>query len=176
MGYSFRLAVRVLLYTPSHRQDNTYHNCGPLAITRNSSMGPPWRINPTTHRTVSKHSSHGATSCSYCLVLEWQFQISQVFIYISFSFLHNIIFEYLTCTRLRNNSVTGRQNTWPQIYTNNNKKQQPYILCQILSLFVNLYWLTVEITLFCWACMKVKRPSLSNRKSEKFVWTHSLDQ
>ena len=25
MGYSFRLAARVLLYAPSHRQDNTYH-------------------------------------------------------------------------------------------------------------------------------------------------------
>ena len=25
IGYSFRLAARVLLYAPSHRQDNTYH-------------------------------------------------------------------------------------------------------------------------------------------------------
>ena len=46
MGYSFRLTARVLLYAPSHRQDNTYHglcytSCGALAGTRNSSMGPP---------------------------------------------------------------------------------------------------------------------------------------
>ena len=45
MGYSFRLTARVLLYAPSHRQDNTYHGfCytsrGALAGTRNSSMGP----------------------------------------------------------------------------------------------------------------------------------------
>ena len=45
MGYSFRLAARVLLYAPSHRQDNTYHGLcytsrGTLAGTRNSSMGP----------------------------------------------------------------------------------------------------------------------------------------
>ena len=26
IGYSFRLAARVLLYAPSHRQDNTYHS------------------------------------------------------------------------------------------------------------------------------------------------------
>ena len=26
MGYSFRLAARVLLYVPSHRQDSTYHS------------------------------------------------------------------------------------------------------------------------------------------------------
>ena len=46
MGYSFRLAARVLLYEPSHRQDSTYHGLcytsrGALAGTRKSSMGPP---------------------------------------------------------------------------------------------------------------------------------------
>ena len=57
IGYSYRLAARVLLYAPSHRQDNTYHglcytSCGALAGTRNSSMGPPhegsirWPIAP----------------------------------------------------------------------------------------------------------------------------------
>ena len=45
IGYSYRLTARVLLYAPSHRQDNTYHglcytSCGALAGTRNSSMGP----------------------------------------------------------------------------------------------------------------------------------------
>ena len=46
VGYSFRLTARVLLYAPSHRQDNTYHGLcytsrGALAGTRNSSMGRP---------------------------------------------------------------------------------------------------------------------------------------
>ena len=46
IGYSFRLTARVLLYAPSHRQDNTYHGLcytsrGALAGTRNSSMGSP---------------------------------------------------------------------------------------------------------------------------------------
>ena len=46
MSYTFRLAARVLLYSPSHRQDNTYHGLcytsrGALAGTRNSSMDPP---------------------------------------------------------------------------------------------------------------------------------------
>ena len=46
IGYSFRLTARVLLYAPSHRQDNTYHGLcytsrGALAGTRNSSMSPP---------------------------------------------------------------------------------------------------------------------------------------
>ena len=44
IGYSYRLTARVLLYAPSHRQDNTYFVTpvgGALAGTRNSSMGPP---------------------------------------------------------------------------------------------------------------------------------------
>ena len=46
IGYSYRLTARVLLYAPSHRQDNTYHSLcytsrGALAGTKNSSMGPP---------------------------------------------------------------------------------------------------------------------------------------
>ena len=44
IGYTYRLTARVLLYAPSHRQDNTYHGLcytsrGALAGTRNSSMG-----------------------------------------------------------------------------------------------------------------------------------------
>ena len=47
IGYSFRLAARVLLYAPSHRQDKTYHSLwytsrGALAGMRNRSMGPTW--------------------------------------------------------------------------------------------------------------------------------------
>ena len=54
IGYSYRLTARVLLYAPSHRQDNTYHglcytSCGELAGMRNSSMGPPWRIYGIVH-------------------------------------------------------------------------------------------------------------------------------
>ena len=82
IGYSFWLTARVLLYAPSHRQDGTYHSIcytshGALAGTRNSSIGPPWRIDPTKHRTISKRSYHGATSrsvvCQSTLVVytEW---------------------------------------------------------------------------------------------------------
>ena len=55
--YSYRLTARVLLYAPSHRQDNTYHSLcytsrGALAAARNRSMGQPhegsirWPIAP----------------------------------------------------------------------------------------------------------------------------------
>ena len=57
-GYSFRLVAMVLLYAPSHRQDSTYYGLcytshRTLSGTRNRSMGPPWEIDPITHRTVS---------------------------------------------------------------------------------------------------------------------------
>ena len=69
MGYSFQLAARVLLYTPSHKQDSTYHSLcytsrGALAGMRNSSNDPPWMIDSKTHRTTSDRSYHGATSRS----------------------------------------------------------------------------------------------------------------
>ena len=43
IGYSYQWTARLLLYAPSHRQDNTYHSLcytsrGALAGTRNSSM------------------------------------------------------------------------------------------------------------------------------------------
>ena len=43
MGYSFRLAARVLLYAPSHIQDSTYHGLcctsrGALAIFKSDEI------------------------------------------------------------------------------------------------------------------------------------------
>ena len=75
MGYSFRLAARVLLYAPSHRQDSTYHGLcytsrEALAGTINSSMDPPQRIDLTTHRTMSECFYHRATTCAALMVLD----------------------------------------------------------------------------------------------------------
>ena len=69
MSYSFRLAARVLLYASSHRQDITFHGVcytsrGALDKKRNSLIGPPGRIDPTTHRTMSERSYHRVASCS----------------------------------------------------------------------------------------------------------------
>ena len=71
IGYSYRLTARVLLYAPSHRQDNTYHclcytSRGALAGTGNSSMGPlhdgsirrpiaPWANTVTTELHLAPH-------------------------------------------------------------------------------------------------------------------------
>ena len=55
MGFSLRLATRILLYAPSHRQDSTNHS-----LCYNKAQG----IDPTTHRTKSERSYYGATSRS----------------------------------------------------------------------------------------------------------------
>ena len=63
IGYSYRLPARVLLYAPSHRQDNTYHGLcytsrGALAGMRKSSMGPPHEgsIRPSCDRKIFRMS------------------------------------------------------------------------------------------------------------------------
>ena len=118
MGYSFWLAARVLLYALSHRQDSTYHGLcytsrGALAGTRNSSVGPPWRIDPTTHRTMSERSYHGATSrfpigleqvpsckpSTYHPIIRWHSHYAIAAGYISFK-IWNIWYRSLQVGRL----------------------------------------------------------------------------
>ena len=50
--------------------DLCYTNHGTLAETGNNSMGPPWRINPTTHRTSSERFYHEATSRCCIFILD----------------------------------------------------------------------------------------------------------
>ena len=68
-GLLFLISCKGSLYASSHRQDSTYHSlyctsCGALAWMKNNSMGPPWRIDPMTHRIISERSYHRATSHS----------------------------------------------------------------------------------------------------------------
>ena len=72
IGYSFRLAARVLLYAPSHRQDSTYHGLcytshGALAGMRNSSMGPPHE--GSIRRPIPPWAN--ALPLSYVPLLKW---------------------------------------------------------------------------------------------------------
>ena len=48
---------------PSHHEQTLLPQSY-ILLPRNSSMGPPWGIDPMTHRTMSKCSYHGATSRS----------------------------------------------------------------------------------------------------------------
>ena len=62
------------MHHPTDRITHVYHGLcytsrRALAGTRNSLMGPPWRMDPTTHRTMSERSYHGVTSCSQSTIL-----------------------------------------------------------------------------------------------------------
>ena len=75
IGYCYRLTARVLLYAPSHRQDNTYHglcytSCGALAGTRNSSIGPPHK--GSIQRPIAPWAN--ALPLRYVLLPQWQSQ------------------------------------------------------------------------------------------------------
>ena len=66
IGYSYRLAARVLLYASSHRQDNTHHvlcytNCGALAGMRYCSIDSC--DSPLHHRLLLPISSNGSFIC-----------------------------------------------------------------------------------------------------------------
>ena len=50
-----RIAHTTAVVTPAEEHWLDVGNC---------SMGPPWRIDKTTHRTITEHSYHGATSRS----------------------------------------------------------------------------------------------------------------
>ena len=81
-----------LVYAPSHKQDSTYHGfcyisffgrlipnarCKALARTRNSSMGPPWGIDPTTYCTINGHY-HRATSRSSHDIDIWKYYCQMI--------------------------------------------------------------------------------------------------
>ena len=103
MGYSFRLAARVLLYASSHRQDNTYHSLcytshGALAGTRNSSMGPP---HEGSIQQPIAHERHFYHSTAFRILNTW-FRITGC---VSLIYMLNCIMcmaqvrsECLTCT------------------------------------------------------------------------------
>ena len=82
IGYSYQLTARVLLYAPSHRQDNTYHGLcyisrGALAGTRNSSMGPPHEgsIHERTLYLWATSRSPCGSSWFLLLLFQWSFTI-----------------------------------------------------------------------------------------------------
>ena len=51
-----------LFFLTSTYHSFCYTSCGALAVLRNNSMGPPWRIDPTTHCTMSRHFTQTKTT------------------------------------------------------------------------------------------------------------------
>ena len=53
IGYSYRLTARVLLYVPSHRQDNTYHS---LCYTSLGALAGTRKYHTCTHISQYTHT------------------------------------------------------------------------------------------------------------------------
>ena len=77
IGYSYRLTARVLLYAPSHRQDNTYHSLcytsrGALAGARNSLMGTQEPMHVWTDGLIKQSSISLNPKQMYSRSLVWR--------------------------------------------------------------------------------------------------------
>ena len=55
-------------------------------------MGPPWRIDPTTHRTMSERFYHGATSRSLRKLSQFVYEneIAQTLLFLGAQYSYNI--------------------------------------------------------------------------------------
>ena len=72
-GLLFPFSRSLGIFYMQHLTDRVVHtiaSCGALAGTRNSSMGPPWGINPKTHHTVSWCSTTDL-NLRLCLESRW---------------------------------------------------------------------------------------------------------
>ena len=75
MGYSFQLTARVLLYAPSHRQDNTYHRLcytsrGALAGTKIDLIPKnPFILKSLQHFVIKKNYNTSIHVLDYFLKL-----------------------------------------------------------------------------------------------------------
>ena len=96
ISYSYRLAARILLYAPSHKQANTYHGLcytsrGALAGTRNSSMGPPHE--GSIRRPIAPWAN--ALPLSY-VPLPYTRRLTYIHTYIQ-TCIHTNMHTYITC-------------------------------------------------------------------------------
>ena len=55
IGYSYRLTARVLLYAPSHRQDNTYHS---LCYTSRGALAGTRTTHIARQETYNRHTGY----------------------------------------------------------------------------------------------------------------------
>ena len=70
IGYSYRLTARVLLYAPSHRQDNTYHG---LCYTRPVVDFAHHVIRTPGHETATVVVMWGYVSKMFLFVVHWPY-------------------------------------------------------------------------------------------------------
>ena len=144
MGYSFRLAARVLLYAPSHRQDITYHvQCFWSTyyvknVKQNNKMKNPINNNDTLARThIYMHST--SIHPSVCLHVS-----IYLFVSLCLSFYRSIcLFIYFTTYSIYFSNVISaleyyQKITYTYIYI--------YIYIYILYIYIIYIYIYIYIT------------------------------
>ena len=121
---------------PSHH-GFCYISRGAMAGGRNSSMGPPWRIDPTTHHTMSKRSYHRDTSRSHATMAAY----SGMFLYVILT--SNV--RYVKCP----NESTDE--SW-SMTDHASQSRFTYFFCRNLETFLCLL-----IRRMHFLCMRIKR-------------------
>ena len=162
IGCSYRLAARVLLYAPSHRQDSTYHNLcytsrGALAGMRNSSVDT-WRIDPTTHRTMSERST--SELCPAHLDLTNQFQ--GVSICDKYSLISSASWTRLPVSSLASRSLSSPMSSRESLIIRSSlrAKNNKNIFIYLFTDTFNTFLLTVTAELDTWSQRKINSSSL----------------
>ena len=111
MGYSFRLAARVLLYAPSYRQDNTYHGLcytsrRSLVGTRNSSF---YLTTHSTHFIYGYMASQIVREETRCHHMDCSFRLTARVLLYAPSHRHDNTYHSLCYTYISIKSRSGKQ-------------------------------------------------------------------
>ena len=181
IGYSFRLAARVLLYASSHRQDNIYHGLcytshWALAGTRNSSMGPPhegsiqqpiapWANALTTELHLTPYSEINQKLTKYFTFFSWfgmmhRTKLGFVFLSVAISLASCSLYNWPT---VRNIPFRVRD---PNIVSTAAAAPIPTISAKIKKIYISLYntYMQFEVVNFS---------SNQGRKEMFYLTTHS---
>ena len=98
IGYSFRLAARVILYAPSHRQDSTYHG---LCYTSRGEIAQ--LVHPMKDRSDDpSHHERTLVPRSYISLLERLVQVWAIFYYYYYYYYY-----YFPWGHMRNRKYCG---------------------------------------------------------------------
>ena len=108
-----------------------------LAGTRNSSMGPTWRIDTMTHRTMNERSYHRATQSGisvYWLYQDWKY------------FLQKVFFEF-PGNRTKTDQLSGCLHDTTATFRNNieSKSQKHLMIWYTKRILVFKMWLAMFV-------------------------------
>ena len=97
IGYSYRLTARVLLYAPSHRQDNTYHG---LCYTSRGALAGTSVLKRKVLQGTGFVEEHGGNVCVFCRERDYELlDLWKSMVVMLVCFVENETTSYWICGR-----------------------------------------------------------------------------